>query len=416
MRRAPTATFGAVSYRRKPVTARFCSPVGPGEVLVQQPGVRDEVDRAEAHLGERAAHDDAVEDARVVVDDLVRLVGTARTPVSDGVLDRAVAFDEAFLHHHRRLRRRDVRAVGAVDVERRRHDAVAAAEHEVVGDSPGGVSLPVPAVDAATAERVDHPAVPALRPRGGAGLRFRERVVQHRHLVDTAVEGAGLHPDHVGHALALGGRGHGEIVRVFGDSRGPRGEGAARGAVEVVHPRLDRAVLVDRLTECAADDRQAESRGLAGERLLVGPGEDRPLGGVVGDGEFAARTPAPRHGDHDVVAALAQAAHPAGEGPAPRVRGEPVGDVDPVDVHGDGGQGQSPRDRGLKQRVARGDHVGATRQHPQRQLPGARGGALDRRQHDDQRGHQRHHRRRNGTPPRRTASHRTSPADSAAVL
>ena len=95
------------------------------EVCVEQPGVRNEVDRREADLGKRAARDDAVQKPRIVVGDLVLLVGAARAAEALRVGGQPIRLDEALLHHRHRLGRGEVVAVIAENVERGRSERVA---------------------------------------------------------------------------------------------------------------------------------------------------------------------------------------------------------------------------------------------------------------------------------------------------
>ena len=256
------------------------------EVVVQQPRVGDHRDGAEADVREAAARNDAVEQAGVVVGDLVVLVRPARAAPADGVLRRAVAFHEALLHHHHGLGRQHVVAVVGVDVEAGGGDRVPLAEHDVVGHAARAVTLPEPAVHAAAAEGVDEPPVPAGQ--GGPGIRFAgRRLVQHRDLVDRTVDGAGLDAHDVRHGRP-GQRGSG---REIGRPCGRVGEGlqlAVRGSVDVVDAAVDGAVVVERRAQRLAP-LQLERLGLADERLLMRAGEHRAFDRVVHERERAPR-------------------------------------------------------------------------------------------------------------------------------
>ena len=216
-----------------------------------------------------------------------------------GVARRAVTLDEALLDHHHRLGRQQVIAVVGVDVEAGGGDRVALAEHHVVGHAAGAVALAEPAVHTAAAEGVDEPAVPAAR--GSPRIRVRcRRIVQHGNLVDRAVDGAGLNAYDVGHRGAVQrgrgrdvGRPHGGIRQLL--------QLAVGGAVDVVDAARDRAVVVERRAEGSAPLR-LERLGLAGERLLVGPGEHRPLQRVIHQRQRAERC-AVRAGQHQLAIA-----------------------------------------------------------------------------------------------------------------
>ena len=256
------------------------------EVVVQQPRVGDHRDGAEADVREAAPRNDAVEQAGVVVGDLVVLVRPARAAPADGVLRRAVAFHEALLHHHHGLGRQHVVAVVGVDVEAGGGDRVPLAEHDVVGHAARAVTLPEPAVHAAAAEGVDEPPVPAGR--RGPGVRCGgRRLVQHRDLVDRAVDRAGLDAHDVRHGRP-GQRGRGcEIGRPCGRI-GERLQLAVRGSVDVVDAAVDGAVVVERRAQRLAP-RQLERLGLADERLLMRAGEHRAFDRVVHERERAPR-------------------------------------------------------------------------------------------------------------------------------
>jgi hypothetical protein len=310
-----------------PVTARFCSAVQP-----------------------------AVEDPRVVVDDLVRLVRAAGAAEADRVRNRAVALHEALLDHHRRLGRGQVVAVVAEHVQRGRRDPEPLAQHEHVGHAAGGPALPVPTVGAAAAERVDEPLVPASRAGERSRLRLRDRVVQHGGLVDAPVGRAGLHPhDERRRDTERGRRGR----QIGGVPVRPRRERTRCGAVEVVHAGLDRTVAVQRGPEVAAEDGQRELLGLTHERLLVRAGEHRALDGVVDD--RARGGPGARRRRPDRAAP--QAVDECGDPVDVRVLAEQAGDVPPVDVHPDPVQRHVCLRLDPDQRVTAGHGVRPAGQH-----------------------------------------------------
>ena len=109
-------------------------PREPGalRVVVEQVGVGEVEDEGAEDFGEAAADDDAVEQARVIVADRMRLLGTARAAEPDGERRHAEVFDEALLHHHERFRGEQVLAVVAEHVQARRRDRVSLAQHEVL--------------------------------------------------------------------------------------------------------------------------------------------------------------------------------------------------------------------------------------------------------------------------------------------
>ena len=265
---------------------------GLAEVAVEKPGVGHHRDGAEADVREAAARNDAVEQAGIVVGDLVVLVRPAGAAPPDRVARRPVRLDEALLDEHHRLRGQQVVAVVAVDVEAGRRDRVALPQHRVVGDAARACSLAVPAVHAAAAQRVDEPPVPPRR--GGPRIRLRMAGpggVQHGDLVDGPVRGAGLDADDVRHLPAGEGR-RGRVGRQRGRIRERREQVRTRRAVDVVDPAGDRAVLVERRPEFLPR-LQLERFGLADERLLVRSGEDRTLARVVDERHRRLRTVPP---------------------------------------------------------------------------------------------------------------------------
>jgi hypothetical protein len=93
-------------------------------------------------------------------------------------------------------------------------------------------------------------------------------------LIDSAIDGAGLDPDDVGHFAAVGGGGPGDVGwkgGVFGQrlhrQRFDAG-GAALRTVHISHHRIHRTVSVERRSEDRSV-RELELFGFADERLLV---------------------------------------------------------------------------------------------------------------------------------------------------
>ena len=311
------------------------------------------------------------------------LVRAARAAPADGEPGRAVGLDEALLDHHHRLGREQVVAVVAEDVEARRRHRVALAQHDVVGHAAGRRPLAEPAVHAAAAERVDEPPVPprGRLPRVGRGLAGG--VVEHRDLVDGAVDGPGLDAYDVGRLAAVEGRRAGEVRRPHGRI-GQRLEAAVLGRpVGVVDPALDRAVGVERFAEGLARH-ELEAVCLADEGALVGTREDRPRNRVADDVD--ARRRAAGGADLDASRPRLEAAHEPLEGAV----------VEPAEIAGDVAAGREHRQRRVRgarrgrhphEHVAAAHHVGPVGQRHDlggagRRLGPGGGGGADRQQYE----------------------------------
>ena len=359
-------------------------PRGLLEVVVQQPRVGHERNRPRDDIGEAAPGDDAVEQPRIVVGDLVVLVRAARAAPADGEPRSAVGLDEPLLDHHHRLGREQVVAVVAEDVEAGRGHRVALAQHDVVGHAPGRRALAEPAVHAAAAERVDEAPVPPRRRLPRVGLGLTRGVVQHRDLVDRAVDGAGFDAHDVGRLSAVEGRRAGEVGRPH-RGVGQRLEAAVFGRpVGVVDPPLDRAVFVERDAEGLARD-ELEAVGLADEGALVGTREDRPRDRVADDVD--ARRRAAGGADLDARRPRLEAAHEPLES-AVVEPAEVAGHVAAAGQHRQRRVRCSRRGRHPHQDVAAAHHVGPVGQR--RDLGGAprrlgrRGGSGANRQQNEQ--------------------------------
>ena len=290
------------------------------EVVVEEPGIGEREDRRRCHVGEARGDDDAVEDAGVVVGGLVALVGAAGAPGADRVDRFAVRLDEPLLHHDVRLRREEVVAVVAEDVERSRGDGVSHPEESLVEDDAGSGALAEPPAPAPAAVRVDELPVPSRARRPGVG-RGVGGVVEDRALVDGPVDRAGLHPDDDRNGLPVERRGPGHVGRP--GRVGP--EPAVGGReVDMVHAGLDGAVLVEGGSEERAR-REFELLGLAEEGRLVRSRDDRSLDPMVRDGERGRR--AAGKARLQGVRARAETLHEADE-PSASLRGpEAVRDV-----------------------------------------------------------------------------------------
>ena len=186
--------------------------------------------------------------------------------------------------------------------------------------------------------------------------------MQHRDLIDRAVDRAGLDPHDVRHR-----------ARRRASWSAPRSDGgvdaaasgfevaARRRAVVVVDARRDRAVRVERLAERFAGQ-QLEALGLADERLLVGPGEHRAgnrmvhhrqpgaaifsLAGCNGDGIGSSLEPADQPG-HRVVVPVSMECRS-------NVRAI-QSDARVIERHG-------PGHRDSHEHIATADHIGSSRQ------------------------------------------------------
>ena len=183
-------------------------PACRAEVVAQEVAVVHLVRRRPAVL-EAAVRLDAVEEPRVVGRDHELLDRAAGAAGADRVPDRTVRLGDVLLQHHHRLRRDDVVAVVAADVEIRVRDHEPAREREV--DDVvlrGAVRMPR---RRAAAELVEQLVVPAglRRPRRPAAGRVRE----HADVVEPAVHRAVLGADDVRHRHALVGRGRGDARR-----------------------------------------------------------------------------------------------------------------------------------------------------------------------------------------------------------
>ena len=192
--------------------------------------------------------------------------------------------------------------------------------------------MPVPPADAAAAEGIDEALVPARGLRVPRRRRLPERIVQHRGLVDRAVDGAGLDAHDVRHRGAERGDGLHHVRRIRGRPGRPRGKGVRGSAIDVVHSPFDRAVGVKRRAEVAQARRQVELLCGAGERLLVRPGEHRPLDWMVdeddvGVGAALALHVAARIDHLEQVFAEPHAADEARKSARHAVRDERGGDV-----------------------------------------------------------------------------------------
>ena len=198
-----------------PAMARFCSwrerVSNQFVVALKQPRVGEHL-RQFLHVRESHAGNDAVEEPGIIVRDLVLLVGAARGAPPKRKRRLAVSLDEALLHHHHGFGREHVVATVAGDVERRARFGIALAHHGVADHSVRKTercSLLEPAAEAAAPERIKQTPVPALRRRHRAGLS-RRRVMQHRKLINRAIDRAGLDAHDEGNLLARrrGGPGH----------------------------------------------------------------------------------------------------------------------------------------------------------------------------------------------------------------
>ena len=197
-----------------------------------------------------------------------------RSSPSRSCARRAVRLDEALLHHHHRLGREQVVAVVAEDVERGGRDGVALAEHDVVVTPPvvrpGGTSRRCSPRRRCRSRRPFQPfgCACSSAPVRRAGCAASD-------LVDRAVDGAGLHPDDVGHSCRRRGGG-GARFAGYGRAVRAAARNCRRRAVEVVDAGRDRAVRVERLAQGGAGHRRLKLRRFTDERLLARPGENGP--------------------------------------------------------------------------------------------------------------------------------------------
>ncbi len=257
------------------------------EVQMQQARVVQLEDRRRGDVREHRGHDDAVEQARIVVAGLVALIGAARAAGADREERRAVVLDQPFLDHRDGLGRQQVVAVVAEGIERGAGHRVALAQVVVVQHRHRR-ALHVPAALATAAERIDDLAVPARGRRQRRRLGVLQRVVQDRGLVDRAVDRTGLDADDIryGHARVVGGAG--QVRRIRGDRCRQRLEAVGGRAVDVVHAAFDRAVLVERRAQLAAV-RQREVLRRADVGLFVRAGEDGAGDRIVGQRQRGTR-------------------------------------------------------------------------------------------------------------------------------
>ena len=218
--------------------------------MEEQVGVGEVENEGAEDLGKAAAHDDAVEQARELIADRQRLLGTARAAIPDRERRHAKVLDEALLHHHERFRGEQVLTVIAVHVQARRRDGVALAQHQVLENATvaDARALDVPAADAAAAQRVDEALVPGGRRRLPARRRFHRGVMQDGRLIDRAIDRARLDANDVRHCLAEARRRAHDVGRIAATGI-ERLERVRSRAVHIVDARRDRAVRIERWAE-----------------------------------------------------------------------------------------------------------------------------------------------------------------------
>ncbi len=292
------------------------------EVVVQQPGIGDEMYRGETDLGEAAAGNDPVEQTGVVVGDLMLLIRAAGAAKANRVAQLAIGLDEVLLDHGHRFGGEQVVAVVPEDVERGGCHGISLAEHHVVDDASRTSALAKPTADAPSAERIDEPAVPARRMGKNIGRGLTHRVVQYRRLVDRSIDGAVLHAHDVGDVRSSQRDRPHHVGGIRGEVR-QRLERSIVGFVDVVDPGDDRAGVVQRRSQGGGDHRNHEGVSLAAEWLFLRTGEQGP-----GDRMVEQKDPRPRvrRSNAEMVFAGVEAGNEAPELAGDRIDAEPVGD------------------------------------------------------------------------------------------
>jgi len=137
-----------------------------------------------------------IQEAGIIVRDLVLLVRASRAAPPKRKYRFPVRLDETLLHHHHGFGRDHIVAAVAGDVQRRARFGIALAHDGVADQSTPqteGCPLLEPAADAAAAERKNQAPIPALRWRHRVRNSCR-RVMQHRKLINSAIDRAGLDP------------------------------------------------------------------------------------------------------------------------------------------------------------------------------------------------------------------------------
>ena len=295
-----------------------------------------------------------------------------RTTRANGIAQRAVLLHKALLGHHDRFGRQGhIAVVPGIGQRRRQHRIALPQGIDVAGLDERDIAESARVViQRCITRRVLGPAVATMGDQHLAvplrlrcpGLPRRLRVEQRQDLVLVAILVTQLLAHDEGHGLAIlcGGHGHiiWRIVGIVGQQVGAQRHPGdrlqhidqGRGAVEV-------AVLGRLVTG------QVHRPVLTANPLDLGPGEYRPLIGIVGDGRTGLSTV--KLDDESILtnSQPIDAPHDAAVIPACEVGA----DVLPVQGNPQAINGLVTRNGDLDQRIATTDHVGAVGQHQHRQ-------------------------------------------------
>jgi hypothetical protein len=190
-----------------------------------------------------------VQQAEIVVGDIIDLIRPAGAAPAHGVVGDAMAFNKTLFHHHHGLRRQERITIVAKDIQRCRCRGKALRQHHVIEHPACIASLPIPATSASSIEEIDQTAIPSgcRAPWIGRGIRGGG---QYGCLIDRSINRSRFNANHVRHCVALRG---GRLLQILGQGLRVREklEAVIRCPIKEINPCRDRAVVVKREAEWA---------------------------------------------------------------------------------------------------------------------------------------------------------------------